>query len=235
MIKRIAHRGDSHTYPQNTQLSFRQAYLAGCDGIEFDVQLSKDKDMLVFHNCLLTSRKRLGSVRTVDLQSIDVGDGEQMPLFEEVLKRWGDKLILLIEVKFYEYQKNENYVGAVTEYLQRAILDSKLNVESFYILSFYLPFLKKLWSCQTNWRYVLNHDEKEKSLNFLRENSFLGACCQPISAMNEEYGARLHDQNIESYCYGVNQPYQWRKAINCGANLVMSDKASWIQAQKEGI
>ena len=45
-MKIWAHRGYSGRYPENTMLAFKKAAEAGCDGIELDVQLTKD-DVLV--------------------------------------------------------------------------------------------------------------------------------------------------------------------------------------------
>ena len=41
--KNFAHRGYSGKYPENTMLAFKKAVEAGADGIELDVQLSKEK------------------------------------------------------------------------------------------------------------------------------------------------------------------------------------------------
>lgn len=45
-----AHRGFSGEYPENTMLAFRKAVEAGCDGIELDVQLSKDGIPVIMHD-----------------------------------------------------------------------------------------------------------------------------------------------------------------------------------------
>ncbi|MGI5172335.1 glycerophosphodiester phosphodiesterase [Treponema sp. OMZ 840] len=46
----IAHRGYSGCYPENTMLAFRKAVEAGCDGIELDVQLTKDGKVVIIHD-----------------------------------------------------------------------------------------------------------------------------------------------------------------------------------------
>ena len=46
----IAHRGFRSRYPENTMLAFRKAIEAGCDGIEFDVHLSKDGQAVIIHD-----------------------------------------------------------------------------------------------------------------------------------------------------------------------------------------
>lgn len=46
----IAHRGFSGIYPENTMLAFEKAIEAGCDGIELDVQLTKDGVPVIMHD-----------------------------------------------------------------------------------------------------------------------------------------------------------------------------------------
>ena len=46
-MKNFAHRGFSGKYPENTMLAFRKALECGADGIEMDVQLTKDGEIVV--------------------------------------------------------------------------------------------------------------------------------------------------------------------------------------------
>lgn len=48
--KIYAHRGASGEYPENTLLSFRKAIEAGVDGIELDIHLTKDDELVVIHD-----------------------------------------------------------------------------------------------------------------------------------------------------------------------------------------
>lgn len=50
MIKVFAHRGFSGNYPENTMLAFRQALASGAGGIELDVQLTKDGELIILHD-----------------------------------------------------------------------------------------------------------------------------------------------------------------------------------------
>jgi len=49
-MKVIAHRGYSGKFPENTMLAFKKAYKAGADEIELDVQLTKDKVLVIIHD-----------------------------------------------------------------------------------------------------------------------------------------------------------------------------------------
>ena len=46
----FAHRGYSGKYPENTMLAFREAEKVGADGIELDVQLTKDGQIVIIHD-----------------------------------------------------------------------------------------------------------------------------------------------------------------------------------------
>ena len=49
-MKVMAHRGYSGKYPENTMLAFEEAAKTGADGIELDVQLTKDGQVVVIHD-----------------------------------------------------------------------------------------------------------------------------------------------------------------------------------------
>ncbi|MBR2893793.1 MAG: glycerophosphodiester phosphodiesterase [Clostridia bacterium] len=50
MSKIFAHRGFSGKYPENTMLAFRKAVEIGVDGIELDVHLTKDNEIVIIHD-----------------------------------------------------------------------------------------------------------------------------------------------------------------------------------------
>lgn len=50
MIKNFAHRGFSGKYPENTLLAFQKAIEVQADGIELDVQLTKDGEIVIIHD-----------------------------------------------------------------------------------------------------------------------------------------------------------------------------------------
>ena len=56
----LAHRGWSGKYPENTMLAFRKAHEIGADGIELDVHLSKDGEVMVIHDESLSRTAGIG-------------------------------------------------------------------------------------------------------------------------------------------------------------------------------
>ncbi len=85
----IGHRGYKAKYVENTIESLIQALVCGADGIELDVHLSKDGEVMVYHDFELSRLTNLhGQVSDYDrkeLQSCFVGGVHIMPTLKEVL------------------------------------------------------------------------------------------------------------------------------------------------------
>ena len=72
MTKIFAHRGFKGIYPENTMIAFEHALHSGADGIELDVQLTKDGRLAVIHDEKLnrtTNMKGLVKDHTYELKN----------------------------------------------------------------------------------------------------------------------------------------------------------------------
>jgi len=108
----IAHRGDSAHRPENTLASFASALELGADLIEFDIQLSKDGQVLVIHDASLdrttTGRGKLSDLTLAEIRGFSAGyperfgaafAGERVPLLAEVLGFLRGRAQAMIEIK----------------------------------------------------------------------------------------------------------------------------------------
>jgi glycerophosphoryl diester phosphodiesterase len=87
---RVAHRGASHDYPENTLLAFARAIEQGVDLIELDVQLSADGGLVVLHDEIL-DRTTSGAGPVAEhtlaaIRSLDAGRGERVPTLAEAVE-----------------------------------------------------------------------------------------------------------------------------------------------------
>ncbi|GGW96095.1 glycerophosphoryl diester phosphodiesterase [Streptomyces malachitofuscus] len=99
----IGHRGVMAAEPENTLRSFLRAEREGLDGIELDLHLSKDGELVVMHDQTL-DRTTDGSGPIADqdlkqLKKLDAGRGERIPTFGEVLDAVGPTLPIQAEIK----------------------------------------------------------------------------------------------------------------------------------------
>jgi glycerophosphoryl diester phosphodiesterase len=106
----IGHRGYPARYPENTLASFKGAMEAGCDMIELDVALTKDRKVVVIHDDTLdrtTTGKGPVRGRTFDeIKKLNAGgwfdsrfSTERVPELSEVLKLTAGRCMLNIEIK----------------------------------------------------------------------------------------------------------------------------------------
>ena len=103
-IVRVAHRGASAQYPENTLLAFRKAIEQGVDVLEIDIHRTADHELVVMHDSTLErTTNGHGNIHDHLLQEIralDAGQGETVPLLTEVIQIAREAQVrLYVEVK----------------------------------------------------------------------------------------------------------------------------------------
>jgi glycerophosphoryl diester phosphodiesterase len=109
-MKVIGHRGAAGLAPENTFAGFDLALALGVDGIETDVQKTKDGILVLFHDDLLDRTTNgvgvLQEASWQELRQLDAGSwcgpryaGEQIPLLIEALQRYGTRTWFDLEIK----------------------------------------------------------------------------------------------------------------------------------------
>ncbi|CAM3798970.1 glycerophosphodiester phosphodiesterase [Mesobacillus zeae] len=138
----FAHRGFAASFPENTMKSFTEAQKAGADGIELDVQMTKDGELVVIHDEKVDrTTDGKGYVREYtasDLRKLDarykfqeLHKKEQIPFLEEVLN-WlkGNSMVCNIELKngVFPYKGMEEKVISL---IRRNRLENRIILSSF--------------------------------------------------------------------------------------------------------
>jgi len=109
-MKVIGHRGALGLAPENTFAGFDLALEMGVDGIETDVQRTKDGKLVLFHDDDLDRTTNgtgvLQETTWQELQQLDAGSWfddkyvhEHIPLLIEVLQRYGTRTSFDLEIK----------------------------------------------------------------------------------------------------------------------------------------
>ncbi|GAA1518775.1 glycerophosphodiester phosphodiesterase family protein [Streptomyces albidochromogenes] len=124
----IGHRGVMGVEPENTLRSFVRAEQAGMDAIELDLHLSKDGALVVMHDAEVDrttdGRGAIADLTLAELRGLDAGQGERVPLFEEVLDAVRSPLQAEI--------KNVAAAQALAEVMHRRDLAGRVEVSSFH-------------------------------------------------------------------------------------------------------
>lgn len=149
-----AHRGCSYRYPENTLSSFQEACRYEITGIELDIQLSKDRELMVIHDEKVdrttNGRGRVADMTLRELKRLKIQPNKQVskiyetiPTMREVLALLApvcrrDSLLINIELKnsVVRYEGMEQMIlDLVAEYgLEPYIVYSSFNPDSIRLL-----------------------------------------------------------------------------------------------------
>lgn len=72
----IAHRGATYLAPENTLTAFQNAIVLGADGVEMDVQQTKDQGLIIHHDYLID----LGTKISAKIYDLTLGELEDIDL-----------------------------------------------------------------------------------------------------------------------------------------------------------
>ncbi|MEV0172094.1 glycerophosphodiester phosphodiesterase family protein [Streptomyces sp. NPDC050803] len=124
----IGHRGVMGVEPENTLRSFVAAQQAGLDVIELDLHLSKDGALVVMHDTdvdrTTDGSGPIAEKTLAELRALDAGQGERVPVFEEVLEA--------VTAPLQAEIKDVAAARALAEVMQRRDLVSRVQVSSFH-------------------------------------------------------------------------------------------------------
>lgn len=150
----IGHRGWHEVHAENTLEAFRAAYDAGCDMVEFDVQLSRDGVPMVFHDddgSRLAGRKE--RVFDLDWKALKewvlppkaggAPGGYRLPALEEFLSEFGSRPYYL-ELKVPRVKHGDRaYYESLGQACAELVKESRPHPDTF-LASFHGPILEHL-------------------------------------------------------------------------------------------
>jgi len=106
-----AHRGASLRAPENSMSAFREAYEAGTDFVELDVQRTRDGAIVVIHDGDLLrmagDARKVKDLTLVEIQGLDIGvkrapqyTGERVPTLAQVIEYARGRFRINVELKY---------------------------------------------------------------------------------------------------------------------------------------
>jgi glycerophosphoryl diester phosphodiesterase len=241
----IAHRGASYDAPENTLSAIKLAWQMDADGVEIDVHLTKDGQVVVFHDENTRrfggNRKPISACNYAELLKLDIGHfmgekykGERIPLFAEVINTIPDNKILLIEIK-----SGPETVLAI----QSIILESKINLNQIEFISFRrdtIIEIKKIFpKCKAMRLYELIQIPLTKivfpSLNRMLNEVIIdkldGMDISLVPAVDKSYIKRIKDRGLIIYFWTINNSKQVEFLVDAGVDAISTDRPDWLKRQ----
>lgn len=231
MVQIFAHRGFSGYYPENTMLAFQKvAEETVADGIELDIQLTKDGEIVIMHDEML-DRTTNGSAWLKDhtleeLKMLSVGVNvkgffprQTIPTLREYFT-WlkTTKLITNIELKtsYFEYEGiEEKLIAMVKEFgLEDQIWYSSFNHYTVARIKKLMPEAKCGLLTDT---WLMNIGEYAASQGAASVNARTYFCAK------EGVAADLHAHNIALQAWTPNDAEMMQELVDAGVDVLITN------------
>jgi len=235
MVKIYGHRGAKGTYPENSMLSFKKAIEAGVDGMEFDIHMTKDGELVVIHDATL-DRTTTGSgfvkdYTLAEIQAFSIGEkyseykhydaswnDERIPTLSQVLGLCLEyDLEVNIELKTYEVFYPEIEVKLLQE-----VEKSGFDVEKVVYSAFHLPTIMRIQKLDPNAKVAwLLENFIPMPADYLQELAFEGLHMdKDIILAGSEYWQPIA-KNLRVWT--VNEEVEMQALLDLGVAAIITD------------
>ncbi|MBA4318664.1 MAG: glycerophosphodiester phosphodiesterase [Flavobacterium sp.] len=214
-ILKIGHRGAKGYEPENTLISFQKAIDLKVDGIELDVHLSSDREIIVIHD------------ETIDRTTSGTGFANQftalelkkykIPTLIEVLNLTNQKCFVNIELKGNGTAKP--VVDLITHYISK----KNWNYTDFLISSFDWKMLEEVQLLNPKIQIgVLTEESVDEALAFAKKIKAFSIHPDYV-LLSKENVALMQENGFEVYPWTVNSKEDIQKIKSFNVNGIISD------------
>ncbi len=230
----FAHRGANKEAPENTRSAFDKALTYPIDGIETDVQLSRDEVAVLWHDRDLKKLnlpgKHIDDFDHAQLQAMNFTahfsasiKSEGVMSLQQFLAAYRARTRLLLEIKLRDWEDNARRELKVRQTLALAgdVSDGRVMASSFN-----LDGLIYAHRIAPNFPLVYNL-EPEHQADFaqraLIENSFLHGVCVHIDTLDEGMIGAVRERGKFIAVYTCNSDEEINRALTLGVDVLISD------------
>ena len=215
MALRLAHRGDWRRGPENSLAAFHAALaVPGCDGLEFDVRMSRDDMAVCYHDDTL---KRVHGIdrRVADLTADEL-ETLGVPTLQTVLEQIPRRAFLDIELKVVPTRSTfETLIGGRGPGLERAVVSS-----------FDLVALRRMAGWAPTWALWLNARNADPATIELASDVGCRGMAIEWHALDARSVARCRDAGMEVAGWTVRRRPTFRRLERIGVTAVCVEAAA---------
>jgi glycerophosphoryl diester phosphodiesterase len=234
-----AHRGAAFTAPENTMAAMENAVNKLADYVEVDVQETSDGVLVLLHDNNLKRttgyNRKIWDVTFDELETLDAASyfykeeyaGEKVPTLDEVLDYCQGRMIVNIEVKSNNH--NKDIVEKVV-----AMVEEKDMTDQCVITSMNYKFLQKVKELNpditTGYVMSMTYGDVDK----MEAADFLSV---KYTYINEEFVKKAHSCGKAVHAWTVNTSYYMRRMLSLNVDNIITDRPELfvrIQAEEAG-
>ncbi|MEJ1958435.1 MAG: glycerophosphodiester phosphodiesterase [Nitrosomonadales bacterium] len=228
-----AHRGANKEAAENTRSAFDKALAYAIDGMETDVQLTRDEVAVLWHDRFLDKvglpDKHIDDFKFDELRALNFAGyfvdpkHKSIMSLQEFIDAYRTRCRLLIEIKNREWESPDRHQIKVRQTLDRigATTDNSIIVSSFNLTSL-------IYANQYRPGFPLIHNFEEDQTaadvaQVLIDHPFLHGLCLPIATLNQAVVQLLRDSNKCIAVYTCNSDEEISKALELEVEILISD------------
>jgi glycerophosphoryl diester phosphodiesterase len=230
----FAHRGANKEAPENTRSAFDYALTYPIDGMETDVQLSRDEIPVLWHDRFLAKlghpAKHIDDFDYSQLQAMNFAwhfsrdaKHEGIMSLQEFLDAYRKRTRLLLEIKNCDWELRARHENKIQQTL--AMVGQVID-DSIIISSFNLDSLIYAQQCRPGFPLVYNFEDEQTladAKQVLTAHPFLHGLCLPIATLDAAMVKLLRGEGKSIAVYTCNSDEQIKKALELGVDILISD------------
>lgn len=239
----FAHRGANREAAENTRTAFDRALAYSIDGIETDIQLTRDGVAVLWHDRFLDKLgmkdRRIDDFDHAELRAMDfaahfggAGKPEGVMSLSEFLDAYRTRCRLLLEIKNRDWEPVERHEAKVKQTLE-LVGDAKGDV---LVSSFNLDSLVYAHRIRPDFPLVFNL-EPEHGATFAAESldaqPFLHGLCVHIVTLDEAMVGAVRERGKRIAVYTCNSDEQIDRALALGVDILISDVPQYALQRRD--
>ncbi len=230
----FGHRGAMASAPMNTLAAFELAADQGADGVELDVQLSRDGQAVVIHDFSVDATTDgdglVADLSLAQLKTLDAGSWfapefahERIPTLDEVLRAFGKKLLINIEIKSAD--SGGAIESAVADSVARCGVADRVIVSSFNA-GILRRFRALCPDVMTGFLFVPGVADEGRETIHVAQHDALHPWHE---AIDRDFMAWAMRHNYFVNTWTVNDPVRAAKLQALGVNAIIADDPAAIK------
>ena len=212
----IGHRGARGLEPENTLLSYQTAMRLGADMIELDVHQTNDGHLVCIHDEKVDRTTDgtglIAEMSLKELQQLDAGHNEHIPLLSEVLDLARDRISVNIELKVIDVEKQ------VIDMVQERDMKNEVIVSSFLH-----DTLQTIHTIDEEIKTAVLISKKQDDIVQYVENLHSVALNPLYKLVTPDLISQIHEHQIKLYSWTINEPKLMTDFVKMGVDGIITD------------
>lgn len=230
-------------YPANSLGSIKEALLTeGADGVEVDVQMTKDGDFVLFHDEKLETKSTgtgcISNLNLSEVEQLNYQVGFPFDLFQSENVLTFDRLIAFLKSldrfpelhldirtksKCFEVMENEEWEILIAKNLLEKLEVHQIPANKVVIISLSTRFTTELKTLNSPYKSSFEIvDDSDYLINFAKSNDFESVTIKP-KLLSKALAASFHQEGIKVITFGAKSKSGNKKLLELNPDVIQTN------------